>query len=67
MSERFEARFFETLDAEYSEYFILESRNELSGYLEDVEIDGFFNLLKQFGKIEFRYKDILEYYQSNSN
>lgn len=49
----------------YSEYFFQEVRNELSGHLDDEEIDKGTLLLKQFNRYHFPYKDISTYFEEN--
>lgn len=54
-------------DDNYSDYFMQEIRNELSGHLEDKQIDEALLLLKQYGKKFFDYKSIKKYFEANSS
>lgn len=47
---------------QYSKYFLEEIRNELSGHLEDEEIDKALLFFKQFNKHFFTYKEISNYF-----
>ena len=54
-------------DDNYSDFFIQETRNELSGHLEDKQIDESFLLLKQYSRKFFDYDDIKSYYEAHSS
>lgn len=53
------------LEKKYSEYFLDEIRNELSGHITDSSIDQGLLLLKQFKKHTFTYYQIKEYFRQN--
>lgn len=55
------------LEKDYSTYFFQEVRNELSGHISDEIIDEGTLLLKQFNRPEFKYRDILSYYEKNKS
>ncbi|MBL0739874.1 P-loop ATPase, Sll1717 family [Chryseolinea lacunae] len=48
----------------YSEYFIDEIRNEMSGHLESEEIDQGLRLLKNYNRYFFMYTELKDYYAS---
>jgi hypothetical protein len=52
---------------EYSEYFLQEIRNELSGHVEDDFIDQSVRFLKQFNKFKFSFYDIQAFHKDNSS
>lgn len=58
---------FIDLKQKYSEYFLQEIRNELSGHLPDKEIDESILMLKKFSKSHFSYKDICIYYNEHKS
>lgn len=58
---------FIELESDYSEYFLQEIRNELSGHINDIQIDEALVLLKQFNKHHFNYNDIKDYYEKNKS
>jgi len=55
---------FKDLEQDYSKYFLKEIRNELSGHINDVEIDESILLLKQFKKSDFKYDELKQYFVS---
>jgi len=66
-TEYFGWKGFVELLPDYSEYFFLEIRNELSGHLSDTEIDQGTLLIKQFNKFEFSYEEIKTYFDKNKS
>lgn len=51
---------------EYSEYFLQEIRNELSGHVSDDFIDQVVRFLKQFNKYRFSYEEIDTFLKQNT-
>lgn len=58
---------FIDLKQKYSEYFLQEIRNELSGHLPDTQIDEAILMLKQFSKSHFTYSDIEKYHKEHKS
>lgn len=51
------------VEKNYSEYFKNEIRDELIGHILPIEINGIFKLLKNFGQIQFDFRELEKYYQ----
>lgn len=62
-ANRFTAEMFLDVQLQYSEYFLREIENEMNGHLADDEIKQIIDLMIKFGKFDFRYEEIKQFFQ----
>jgi hypothetical protein len=57
---------FDETRKDYSEYFLQEIRNELSGHVDDIFIDESIRFLKQFNRHRFEFVEIQSFLSENA-